>query len=127
VSHARAQCIRCHKIEGQGGDAGPDLTKVAARGERAHLLESLIVPSAKIAAGFGTVTLELDDGRVITGVLLAEDDKELQLAPPRGPTIRIAKGTIQDRSAVVSPMPAAGEVLRLEELRDLMEFLSSRK
>lgn len=127
VSHARAQCVRCHQVEGQGGDAGPDLSKVAMRGDREHLLQSLIQPSAKIAAGFGTVTLQLDDGRTITGVLQKEEEKELVLLSPRGETLRIEKSKIEERSATLSPMPPAGEVLLLEELRDLMEFLARRK
>jgi hypothetical protein len=54
-----AQCLRCHKVNGGGGDAGPDLSKVTERskGDHRFLLESLINTHAKLAKGFGTVTV----------------------------------------------------------------------
>jgi quinoprotein glucose dehydrogenase len=75
TSHITAQCFRCHKIKGQGGDAGPDLTQVATRANREHFLESLVDPNAKLAPGFGSITLVLNDGQVVAGILKAEDAK----------------------------------------------------
>src|SRR5207253_743885 len=40
-----AQCVRCHKIEGQGGDVGPDLSHIGAQKDRNYLLESMILPN----------------------------------------------------------------------------------
>ncbi|NBV63060.1 MAG: glucose dehydrogenase [Planctomycetes bacterium] len=51
--HAGAQCLRCHALAGGGGHAAPSLEGVARRYDRKGLLESLIVPNAKIAPGFG--------------------------------------------------------------------------
>ncbi len=56
VSHAVAQCIRCHTVNGRGGMAGPDLSAVAhpdRNVDRRCLLESMVLPNAKIAKGFG--------------------------------------------------------------------------
>ena len=62
------RCNACHKVgESGGGFVGPDLTEVGKRAEREHLLESLIVPSAKIAKGFETLVVVTSDGpQVIT-------------------------------------------------------------
>jgi len=54
--HANAQCLRCHALAGGGGHAGPSLEGVALRYDRRGLLESLIVPNAKLANGFGPVS-----------------------------------------------------------------------
>ena len=51
--HAGAQCLRCHALAGGGGHAAPSLEGVARRYDRKGLLESLVVPNAKIAPGFG--------------------------------------------------------------------------
>ncbi|MCH2135191.1 MAG: HEAT repeat domain-containing protein [Phycisphaerales bacterium] len=51
--HASAQCIRCHAFDGVGGIAGPDLSDVGLRLDRAQLLQSLLDPQTLIAEGFG--------------------------------------------------------------------------
>jgi len=51
--HASAQCIRCHAFDGIGGIAGPNLSDVGLRLNRADLLLSMLDPQAVIAEGFG--------------------------------------------------------------------------
>lgn len=48
-----AQCIRCHAIDGQGGDVGPELAGIGSRLSRGAILQSLVDPSAKISVGYG--------------------------------------------------------------------------
>ena len=50
--HASATCLRCHRVEGSGGDAGPVLDGVGKRLDRLRLVESLIDPQAIFAEGF---------------------------------------------------------------------------
>ena len=64
-----AQCIRCHSYDDMGGNAGPRLNGVAERLTRQQILESLINPSARLAPGFGVVTVELKNGKTVSGVL----------------------------------------------------------
>ncbi|MDA0282487.1 MAG: HEAT repeat domain-containing protein, partial [Planctomycetota bacterium] len=124
--HRKAQCLRCHKVNGLGGDAGPDLSKVAerARGNREFLLESLINPHAKLAKGFGTVTVVLDDGKVISGTVASETESTLVLRTPDGKLREIPISGIDQRVKPKSPMPPVGEVLSLREIRDVVEYLS---
>jgi quinoprotein glucose dehydrogenase len=94
-THRQAQCLRCHKVRGGGGTAGPDLSTVATRADRQYLLESIVLPDAKIAKGFATVTLVTDAGRVLGGVVRQEDDQWLVLETPQGQTERIAIDSIE--------------------------------
>lgn len=122
---AEASCLRCHKIRGQGGEVGPDLTTIASRENREHLLESLVAPNAKIAKGFETIVAALDDGQVVTGVLRTEDDERLWLMTAEGKPLTVPKASIEERSRGVSAMPERlMEHLSTYELRDLVEFLS---
>lgn len=126
-NHAGGQCIRCHAVSGQGGTAGPDLTAVAntARlSDRRHLLESIVFPNAKIAEGFGTVTLLLDSGQVVAGVVKEADDQTLTLITPMNQTLRIDRDTIAEQSATTSAMPEMRETLSIRELRDLVDYLA---
>ena len=56
AANSASQCLRCHAIAGGGGHAGPSLEGVATRYDRRGLLESLVLPNAKLAAGFGPVS-----------------------------------------------------------------------
>jgi putative heme-binding domain-containing protein len=71
VGHRVAQCVRCHKAGTliPGGNAGPDLAQVARRHPRLALLQSLVEPSVLIARGFESVTLVLDSGNIVAGVI----------------------------------------------------------
>ncbi len=128
-SHAVAQCVRCHKADGQGGDAGPDLSVWApkAKGDRAHFLESLLYPSRKFTPGFGVVALTMRDGRVLTGTVKSEDKEKVVLADATGKATTIAVKDIDERTAGISPMPEVGPILSMEEIRDLIEFLATLK
>ena len=125
--HPTATCMRCHRIGDQGGDgeAGPDLDGVGARLERRELLESLVSPTQKIAAGFGTVVVTLEDGSFHAGLLQAEDDVTITLAPADGPAVTIAKARVSERTKPVSAMPPMAGILTAGELRDLVEYLAS--
>jgi quinoprotein glucose dehydrogenase len=127
TSHAVAQCFRCHKVNGHGGEAGPDLSRVATRANREHFLESLIEPNAKLAPGFGSVTVVLNDGKIVGGILKSEDAKQLIVVTPENQQVVVPIADIEERTAAKSAMPAVSEVLKLHEVRDLVEYLSTLK
>jgi mono/diheme cytochrome c family protein len=52
--NSKSECLRCHKINGSGGIAGPSLDGVASRLEGGQLLDALLLPSAEVTEGFGT-------------------------------------------------------------------------
>src|SRR4029077_18771515 len=62
------KCATCHKVAGQGGAAGPDLSVVAGKLDKTHLIESLLDPSAQILEGYRTTNVVLKDGRTLSGI-----------------------------------------------------------
>src|SRR4051794_11710386 len=44
----RAGCARCHKVDGRGGELGPDLSSIGAKFAREHLIESVLDPSRQV-------------------------------------------------------------------------------
>ena len=123
--HTSAQCVRCHSIWEYGGTAGPDLNKLNDRMDEQSILESLILPSAKIAKGYAVASLELVDGKTIGGMILEEDAQNIKLKVGIGDIQDIAKSKIKDRTDIPSSMPAVNNLLNKKEIRDLMAFLKT--
>ena len=113
---------------GQGSDVGPDLSKIGATLSRELILQALLEPSARIAPGFGTVGVTLRSGQRVDGTLREETPTHLVIVTGTPPAEqRIAKAEITDRTDPVSAMPPMGAMLKLRELRDLVQFLSVLK
>ena len=81
--HAVAQCLRCHKVKGQGGDAGPDISGIAAKKEREYILESIILPNAKIAESFQMMLFTMKDGSLHAGLIKKRDQRRCHRAGSR--------------------------------------------
>jgi quinoprotein glucose dehydrogenase len=121
-----ANCTACHRIEAEGSNVGPPLTKVGAKG-REHLLESLITPQAKVAPGYGMMSATKKDGTTIAGAFVEEKDAKLILAQGDGSKLEIPLADIASKTAPISTMPPMDAILKPAELRDVVEFLSTLK
>jgi quinoprotein glucose dehydrogenase len=121
-------CLKCHKVKGEGGEVGPDLTGIGGRQKREYLLESIVDPNKEIARGFESVVLGLQNGQVVTGIVKAESASELKLITADAKIITVAKKDIEERSRGKSAMPEdVMKFLTRRELRDLVEFLANLK
>ncbi len=56
-------CLRCHKVNGEGGEVGPEMKGIGTRQKREYLLESIVDPNKQIAKGYESVLLVLNDGQ----------------------------------------------------------------
>lgn len=125
---AEVSCVRCHKVDGRGGDVGPDLSKIAADKTRTYFLESIVVPDKEIAKGFDTVVLAMADGTVVSGVLREETPTHLRIITAENVYVNVPKDEIEARQKGKSAMPAdLVQHLSPFELRDLIQYLAERK
>ena len=123
-----AACARCHTVGNEGSDVGPNLTRVGAALSREILLQALVEPNARIAPGFGMVDVTLRTGERLSGTLREETSGELVLlSGSPAAERRIPKADIASRTNPVSAMPPVGQMLKLREVRDLVEYLSGLK
>lgn len=122
-----AQCVRCHAVNGSGGEVGPALDNIANILTRKQLLESLIEPSARLAPGYGSVTITLTDGQKVQGVLIEERKNDVLLRTAEAEPMEIPLKRIAKRENSMSAMPPMGRMISRRELRDLMEYLGSLK
>jgi len=128
AQHPAAECTRCHSVRGRGSDVGPDLTRIGAALTREQLREALLEPNARIAPGYGTVSLTLKNGQTVSGTLREETDTHVVLltGDPPAPQ-RVARTEIATRTDPVSAMPPMGLILAPREIRDVVEFMSTLK
>lgn len=121
----QARCSQCHTIGGRGGKSGPDLTEVGRKG-RDHVYRSIAAPSAEVAPDYMTYTVATKDGRVIAGLVRAQEAERIQVTDTSAKTTTIARAEIdQIRPSGTSIMPVGlAATLGPSHLRDLIAFLS---
>lgn len=129
-SHVRGpQCALCHRIEGRGGQIGPELSTIGVANSRARLIESILEPSKEIAPLFTTWKIELRNGKTLVGLIVDEaHDSTLTLADQQGQRITLRRLDIEERTlATTSVMPDnLQQRMTRQEFRDLLQFLVER-
>jgi quinoprotein glucose dehydrogenase len=125
VFEGAGDCMRCHNTAGgHGGRAGPDLAGIGKRQNREYFLESILLPQAQVAQGYGTVGILLEDGTSVGGTLIEEDGGSVTLEVA-GDRRQIPRRDIADLTGPVSGMPPMGAALTPYQLRDLIEYLGT--
>lgn len=128
LERPEASCVRCHKASGEGGEVGPELTGIGTRKDREYLLQSIIMPNAQIAPGFETVIVTLKNGTSYAGLVKSQDADSLELNSPEDGPLKLNQAEITSRAQGLSAMPEGmNQVLSRQDLRNLVEFLSSLK
>ncbi|NIJ54144.1 c-type cytochrome [Dyadobacter arcticus] len=123
-------CNRCHMIQGEGSDVGPDLTQLGTRFSVKDMLESIIIPDKTVSDQFASVAYTLKTGESIVGRQINEDANTYFIAqnPFDSKTVRkIAKKEVSSTkmSTVSVMLPGLINGLNPNELRDLVAYLMS--
>ena len=123
---AAAVCYACHKFDGKGIDFGPDLTTYAKQQSLESLILNIAQPSNNISHGFEGTRVVLDDGMVITGMVLSSGDP-LMIKSMGGlvqsiPRNRIKEEKHLDRSLMFTPAQMG---LTEQGVADLAAYLRS--
>ena len=119
------QCMKCHAIGGAGGRVGPDLISVGASAQVDYLIESLLTPNSKLKENYHSIIVATDDGRVLTGIPIRQNDDEVVLRDAEDREIVIPAAAIEEKKDGRSLMPDGSvDQLTRAELVDLVAFLS---
>jgi putative heme-binding domain-containing protein len=123
------QCAACHRFGGIGKDVGPDLTTINSRFKRKDILESILWPSKVISDQYQSEMIELNDGKIITGVLVRENAAAVLVRTGENPEkpVAVPKGQIANRApSTVSLMPEGLlEGLSPDDVANLLAFVQS--
>jgi putative heme-binding domain-containing protein len=117
-------CFKCHQAAGVGGKIGPDLSNLIYR-DYASVLKDIVEPSAAINPEHLAYNVELTDGGLETGVIVAETPEAITLGQVTGLSLEIARQRIvKVKPSSVSLMPEGLlKGLNAQQQRDLMTFL----
>ena len=118
-------CGKCHKLFGVGGDIGPDITG-SNRGNLDYVLQNMVDPSALVGKDYQASTISLDDGRVVSGLIIEENESAIVVQTANEKVV-VAKSEIESRElSAVSMMPEGQlEGMTSEQIRDLVAYLAS--
>jgi len=120
-------CAKCHKLFGEGGAVGPDLTGYE-RDKAAYWIENIVDPSAVIREEYATFVIQTKDGRTLTGIIADQDKQTVTLKTPEGEVKRVARERIDDmKASAVSIMPEDQmRALTDQQVRDLFAYLMAK-
>lgn len=122
----QAKCANCHRVRGEGGTIGPDLTGLVGR-DRAWVYRNIAEPSAAIHPDYVSWTVALKDGRVAMGVVRARGSEAIVVSDTDAKVSEFSRQDIEEiRPSGSSIMPvgllgAIGE----QGVKDLLKYLTS--
>lgn len=118
-------CANCHVLYGVGRKVGPDITG-SNRKNLDYLLENILDPSASVGADFRAMTVVLDSGRVLTGMIIEQNERTLTLQTAQEPVTIDRKQIDEMKQTNLSVMPdGLLQNLTTEQIRDLVGYLMS--
>ncbi|MGH9311327.1 MAG: c-type cytochrome, partial [Vicinamibacterales bacterium] len=115
-------CASCHKMYGEGGAIGPDITG-ANRGNVDYLLFNMLDPNAEVQDAYKMVVITTRDGRTYSGNIAGETDRQLTLRMVGQETAVVNKADIQSRESTGVSMMPPGLLENLSE-REVIELVA---
>ena len=116
-------CAQCHKLYGEGGTIGPDITGSDRRNLH-YIISNIVDPNAEIPNDYRTTIVRMKDDRVLVGVIRSREGQTITVATP-GEVLSVAKRDVAAIEPQNFSMMPEGLVLTFsdQELRDLISYL----
>jgi len=128
VFEGKGGCSSCHRVNGNGSRAAPDLSDIGAIRSPEALERSLLDPTGSMLPVNRSVRAVLRDGRAIVGRRLNEDTYTVQLIDAEERLLSLDKADLREYTVMkTSPMPSYKDKLDSEELRDVVAYLRTFK
>ncbi|MFL2435070.1 MAG: c-type cytochrome, partial [Verrucomicrobiales bacterium] len=125
----KSTCALCHSINGNGGNLGPDLSKLGAIRNKKDFLEAILFPNSTIVNGSENYIITTLSGQTYTGIIQRENSEFIYLANLNNTRQAIHRDKIKEmKRSPISLMPTGlNKTLNNQELSDLIAFLQSCK
>jgi putative heme-binding domain-containing protein len=122
-------CSACHRIEGIGSTAGPDLSLIGLSATPDYILESVLQPSRNVAPQWETFVITTSDGQTRTAFQMGERGSRQLYADVTGKAFEVPSETVVKKQRLPISIMPEGLLTKLtdEEIRDLIAFLSVKR
>jgi putative membrane-bound dehydrogenase-like protein len=119
-------CASCHKLFGEGGNIGPELTG-SQRANLDYVLENMLDPSAVVPREYQVSIITTASGRTLTGIVKEETERAVTVQT-QNEIVIVPKDEIDVRRQSNLSMMPEGMLDRLtnDEVRDLVAYLASK-
>lgn len=125
----RAQCAGCHRVNGNGGRLGPDLSRIGVSRARGAIVKRVRGATEDFLDGYEPVIITLKNGQTVRGMRKNGDLFSVQIMDGRERIQGYLKADVRDvTTAKASAMPAFGvDRLNESDLNDLLAYLATLK
>jgi putative heme-binding domain-containing protein len=129
LPHGRAlykeTCAKCHRLFGDGGKIGPDITG-SNRGNLTYIFENILDPSAVVGRDYLITVVVTTDGRVLTGLITQENESALTLQTVNEQIV-VPLADIESRKKSTKSIMPEGQLdkMKSSDVRDLIAYLAS--
>ncbi len=126
---AGMSCKQCHRIGDAGPVVGPSLESIGLTRKRAEILESVLVPSAKIEEKYRGFLALMSDGQVVTGLKQRETDAAVFLVDAQNKIHQLDQHEIEELKPLDKSLMPENLLAELtaQQAADLLAFLCSQQ
>jgi putative heme-binding domain-containing protein len=124
----KGTCVSCHRVNGEGGKGGPDLSDVGSARTLGTIQGMIVDPATYLLPISRTVRAVTKDGKVITGRRMNEDSYWVQLIDDNERLVSLEKSQLKEYKILTTPkMPPFKDKLSTDEVADIVAYLASLK
>ncbi|MEZ6048854.1 MAG: c-type cytochrome [Planctomycetaceae bacterium] len=117
-------CAVCHQVGSEGHKVGPELASVKNKSEE-DLLIAILDPNREAQANYVSYTAVSNDGKLYTGIIVAESGESITLRQSEGKEVTILRSNIDELSSSgLSLMPQGMEKnITPAQMADVVAFI----
>jgi putative heme-binding domain-containing protein len=129
VFSTNGTCVKCHIVNGEGKEVGPNLSEIGAKLSRLALYESILFPSAAISHNFEAYTVVLANGNVVSGLLVNRTAESIAIKGADALTHTYRTSDVEEiKQQPISLMPAdLQKGMTADDLVNVVEYLTTLK
>ena len=121
-------CLSCHRVNGKGPRAAPDLSDIGTLRSVDVLQRTLVDPNGSMLPSNRSVRAVTRDGKVITGRRLNEDTYTVQLIDDQEHLVSLDKAGLREYTVIkTSAMPSYKDKFSSQDVADVVAYLLSLK